>query len=81
MLKSIRSHLIQFFQECFPNEPLSGHGMGFQTSIFQSLTFLRIITLLLQYELVNKSTNKSGLRHHFGFTENFREAAESESRL
>ena len=51
--------------------------MGFQPSIFQSLTFLRIITLLLQYELVHKSTNKSGLRHHFGFTENFREAAES----
>ena len=55
--------------------------MGFQTSIFQSLTFLRIIALLLRYELVHKSTNKSGLRHHFGFTENFREAAESESRL
>ena len=49
--------------------------MGFQTSIFQSLTFLRIIARLLQYELVHKSTNKSGLRHHFGFTENFREAA------
>ena len=82
MHKSIRSHLIQFFQECFPNEPLSGHGMGFQTgSILQSLTFLRPISLLLQYELVNKSTNKSGLRSHIRFTENFREAAESESHL
>ena len=46
--------------------------MGFQTSILQSLTFLRTIPLLLQYELVNKSTNKSGLR---------RQAAESESGL
>ena len=55
--------------------------MRFQISTFQSLTFLRIIALLLQYELVHKSTNKSGLRHHFGFTENFREATESESRL
>ena len=55
--------------------------MGFQTSILQSLTFLCIIPLLLQYELVDKSTNKSGLRRHIGFTENFREVAESESRL
>ena len=57
--------------------------MGFQTSILQSLTFLCIIPLLLQYayELVDKSTNKSGLRRHIGFTENFREAAESKSRL
>ena len=46
----------------------------------QSLTFLCIIPLLLQYELVDKSTNKSGLRRHIGFTEN-REAVESESRL
>ena len=30
---------------------------------------------------MDKSTNKSGLRRHIGFTENFREAAESESRL
>ena len=45
--------------------------MGFKTSILQSLTFLRTIPLLLQYEL-NKSTNKSGLR---------RRAAESESGL
>ena len=52
--------------ECFPNEPLSGRGMGFQTSILQSLTFLRTIPLLLQYELVNKSTNKSRLRRHIG---------------
>ena len=35
-------------QECFPNEPLSGHGMGFQTSIMQSLTFLRTIPLLCE---------------------------------
>ena len=55
--------------------------MGFQTSILQSLTFLCIIPRLFQYELVDKSTNKSGLRRHIGFTENFREAAESESRL
>ena len=55
--------------------------MGFKASILQSLTFLCIIPLLLQDELVDKSTNKSGLRHHVGFTENFREAAESESRL
>ena len=48
--------------------------MEFQTSILQSLTFLRTILLLLQYELVNKSTNKSRLRRHIGFTENFREA-------
>ena len=46
----------------------------------QSLTFLCILRLLLQYELVDKSINKSGLRRHIGFTENFREAAESESR-
>ena len=55
--------------------------MGFQTSTLQSLTFLCIIPLLLQYELVDKSTNKSGLRRHIGFEENFREAAESESHL
>ena len=55
--------------------------MGFQTSPLQSLTFLRTIPLLLQYELVNKSTNKSRLRRLIRFTENFREAAESESRL
>ena len=30
-------------QECFPNEPLNGYGMGFQTSLLQSLTFLCII--------------------------------------
>ena len=64
-------------QECFPNEPLSGYGMGFQTSTLQSLTFLCIIPLLLQYELVDKSTNKSGLRRHIGFTENFREGQHS----
>ena len=68
-------------QECVPNEPLSGYGMGFQTSVLQSLTFLCIIPLLLQYELVDKSTNKSGLRSYIGFIENFREAAESEIRL
>ena len=55
--------------------------MGFQTSLLQSLTFLCITPLLLQYDLVDMSTNKSGLRRHIGFTENFREAAESESRL
>ena len=55
--------------------------MGFQSSLLQSLTFLSIIPLPLQYELVDTSTNKSGLRRHIGFTENFREAAESESRL
>ena len=53
-------------QQCFPNEPLSGYGMGFQASILQSLTFLRTIPLLLQCELVNKSTNKSG--RHIGFS-------------
>ena len=57
--------------------------MGFQTSILQSLTFLRTISLLLLYQHVNKSTNtcKSGLRRHIGFTENFRGAAELGSRL
>ena len=30
---------------------------------------------------MDKSTNKSGLRRHVGFTENFRGADESESRL
>ena len=30
---------------------------------------------------MDKSKNKSGLRRHIGFTENFREAAESDSRL
>ena len=55
--------------------------MGFQTSLLQSLTFLCIIPFRLQYELVDKSTNKSGLRRHIGFTENFRETAESKSRL
>jgi len=53
--------------------------MGFQSSILQSLTFLCVIPLLLQYELVDKSTNKSGLKRHIGFTKNFREAAELES--
>ena len=62
-------------------EPLNGYGMGFQTSLLQSLPFLCIIPLPLQYELVDTSTNKSGLRRHIGFTENFRKAAESESRL
>ena len=54
----------------------------FKLAYFKALLFFALlITILLQYELVNKSTNKSGLRHHFEFTENFREAAESESRL
>ena len=55
--------------------------MEFQTSILQSLTFFRTIPLLLQYKLESKSTNKSGLRRQIGFTENFREASESEGRL
>ena len=45
------------------------------------LFFALYIPLFLQYELVTKSTNNSGLWRHIGFTENFRGAAELESRL
>ena len=44
----------------------------FKLAYCKALLFFALIPLLLQYELVNKSTNKSGLR---------RQAAESASRL
>ena len=74
MHKSKRSHPIQFFSRMLSKRTsISGHGMGFQTSILQSLTFL----LRLQFDFIFRqirfqgalvfviSKTKTGLRSQF----------------
>ena len=53
----------------------------FKLAYCKVLLFFVLHPLFYNTTLWTLSTNKSGLRRHIGFTENFREAAESESRL
>ena len=54
----------------------------FKLTYCKALLFFALLPFFSNRELVNKFTNKSGLlRRHIGLTENFREAAESESHL
>ena len=77
MHKPIRSHPIQFYSRMLSKRTSKWSWNGISNQhiakpYFSSHWFP---------SSVNKSTNKSGLRRHIGFTENFREAAESESHL